>query len=187
MKNYKIEKFRSLYNWKNLDKKYFTDLDFMDIEHNIKLLNRKKEIPEKVTMKEEIYSIAYFDKNGNLLRIDKVGNSGVPTETYLIWEKGLLKQVFTFRLGYRFRKKLTNKKELYYIWEYQHDEMRRITKMIAISLPDSIYYDHGRTERHCRFEYDKKGLFRIYQTVIGIDILKTNKGVLIYERGKKIE
>jgi len=183
-KGLSIAWFRGMKEWDRLEKKYYKDLSFMDIEYNFKLLNRKKTILKQDTAKVGSFSIGYFEK-GLLLRIDDIQKT-LPSETYLIWEKGRLKQVLTFRLGFFLGRRIIKEEGLYDMWEYEYNNKGKIIKMIATSFPDHTYYNHEGVTRVCRFEYDKKGLFRIYQRV-GTNLSDLGGEILIYERGKKIK
>ena len=88
-------------------------------------------------------------------------------------------------MRYFLGKKVEKKEKAYDFWDFKHDKFGKITSMLNYSIPDKIYYNHDGVSRFCRFKYDKKGLFRIYQEV-GTNLNDFDGKVLIYERGKKI-
>jgi len=182
-KKYNLNSLRKKYSWDSLKKVYYNNLSFIDIEFNIKLLERKKKILGKNIKSKEGYSISYSDKKGKLLRLDETGP--VPSETYLVWKDELLKEVLTFRRGYFYGKKISKGGELSNYWKYDYKKDKPV-KLIYLSLPDNTYYHHGMIKRVCRFVYDSKGLLKVYQTVKGISSVP-EKEVIAYERGKKIK
>jgi hypothetical protein len=151
------------------------------IKEDIAKYKRKKSISKEEALKESYYSIWYFNENNLPIRTEQIG--GIPSETYLIWQNNKLVEVFEFRLGYRFTKKVADP-GLASEYHYSYDDKSRVIKMIRIDHPDYEYYSHGRHEIHVRYEYDDKGLFRKYQNLLGFGPEIEGEDI-IYDREKE--
>lgn len=104
-----IETYRKTFPKDNCNIKYYPELDFLDISEDIKKLSKKKSKDlEEITT--PYYSIGFFLKD-KLIRIDNVG-SGIPKETYVIWENGLIKEAHEFFWVYVGDRKFQEKHKL---------------------------------------------------------------------------
>ncbi|HZD59153.1 MAG TPA: hypothetical protein VE439_01710 [Anaerolineae bacterium] len=177
-----IDRFRAMHNWYSLDKSYYENLSFLDIEANIDGLIRKKSISKGGAESKSSYSTCYFNKIGLPIRIDKIGGA-IPSETYLVWHGDILTDVFQFRLGYKHGQKVTDKIELAYRWRYKY-EGGRLMGLVQVCLPDPDYWANPKHERHHRHEYDQKGLLRTYRWVTGLTP-ELEKMVVVYDRERE--
>jgi hypothetical protein len=143
--------------------KYYPELDFIDIFDNIDKVNKKKS-KNISDIETNYHSVGYF-KNERLIRIDQVG-SGMPKETYIIWENGKIKEAHEFFLGIRWGKKISNKEQISSSWYYTY-ENNLTKKVVWLHHEDRKYYDHGKMTVTYDYEYDSKGLLFIKQTVMG--------------------
>jgi uncharacterized protein YwqG len=178
-----IETYRKTFPVKKCEIKYYTELDFLDIADDIKKLNKKKNKSlDEITT--PYHSVGFF-LNDKLVRIDNVG-AGIPTETYIVWENGLIKEAHEFYLGVRWGKKISNKTQLSLSWYYTY-ENNLTKKVIWVDYEDRKYYDHGEMTITYDYEYDKKGLLLIRQTVMGTGKLWKEPQIQIsYDREKEI-
>lgn len=158
-----IETLRKITPVENIIIKYYPDLSFPDVYDNIDKVNKKKS-KSLSDIGTNYHSIGYF-QNEKLLRIDQVG-AGIPKETYIIWENGKVKEAHDFFLGIRWGEKISNKEQLSSSWFYTYEN--DLTKRIVwLNYEDRVYYDHGRMKVTYDYEYDKKGLLFIRQTLMG--------------------
>jgi hypothetical protein len=158
-----IETLRKITPIDNCLIKYYPDLDFIDISDNIDNVNKKKS-KNLSDIETNYHSVGYF-QNEKLIRIYQVGG-GIPTETYIVWENGKVKEAHEFFLGIRWGKKISNKVQLSSSWFYTY-ENDLTKKVVWLDHEDRKYYDHGKMTVTYEYEYDTKGLLFIKQTVMG--------------------
>lgn len=180
---YKIEDFRKLHNWNKLEKKYYSDLSFfVDLCENIVAIRRKKSIPKDDALKSYTYSICYFDESKKLIRVDELGNTPNPKETFLIYSNNNLTGAFTFRLGFHYGRKVSKKIELFNLYNYEY-KIGKLISMVNVSFPDPDYWGNKGDEYRLRYEYDKKGLLKIWKWSSAHPLLE--EWVVIYDRERK--
>lgn len=181
-----IEELRGLFNWDEFEKKYYSELDFLEIEDKIDSIKRKKTITPEEASERKWCSIGYFDGKNRLLRIDY--KDVIPTETYLIWEDDFLTDVFLFRLGYCGQEKVSDKPELHTEWHYKYNDKKQLIRLVVRDHPDVDYkfYNFPHTsERRLSYEYDEKGLLKAYQLYGIIPGIEKNEEVVIYDRERE--
>lgn len=159
-----IGKHRKAFPVNNCHLKYYEDLDFFDLSDDIKKLNKKKDKP-LAEITTPYHSIGYFLEN-KLIRIDQVGTNNIPTETYIIWEKEVVKEAHEYYLGMRWGKKISNRTQLSASWFYTYED-NQVKKVVWIDYEDRKYGNHGEMKVTYDYEYDSKGLLFIRQTTMG--------------------
>ena len=158
-----IENYRKDFDPNKCEIKYYLSLVFLDIYDDPKKVNKKKS-KSLIEITTPYHSIGYF-LNGKLIRIDNVG-SGIPKETYLIWENDLIKEAHEFFLGLRYDQKISKKTQPGSSWFYTY-EKDKTKKIVWIDYEDRKYYDHGEMKVIYDYEYDEKGLLFIQKTFMG--------------------
>lgn len=165
------------------DKKYYQNLDFLDISEN-PMYFRKKEIPYEKTLNES-HSIGYFKEN-HLIRFDCNGELLV-FETHLVWEDNLVLESHTFLLGYRHNRRSTMKELLvpkpYSSFKYIYDDKSRLKEYYWKSYEDTNYGNRREKLLLQSYDYDEKGLKMIYQLLY---LTNSTRGpYVIYDREKE--
>lgn len=158
-------------------------MDFIDIFENIEKTIKKKS--KSITdIDTNYYSVGYFE-NDKLIRLDQVG-TGIPKETYVIWENGKIIEAHQFFLGFNSGKKISDKEQMSSSWFYTYEN--DLTKQVVwIEYEDRNYYNHGKMTVTYDYEYDNKGLLLIRQTVMGeSEFWKKPETHISYDREKEI-
>lgn len=180
---YKIEDFRKSQNWNKLEKKYYAGLNFfVDLCENITAIKRKKSIPRQDALKSYSYSICYFDESKKLVRVDELGNTPNPKETFLIYSNNHLTGAFTFRLGFHYGKRVSKKIDLFNVYNYEYRNDKLIS-MVNINFPDPEYWGNKGDEYKLRYEYDEKGLLKIWKWSSAHSLLE--EWVVIHDRERE--
>lgn len=177
-----IEKYRKTFSSDKCNIKYYPDLEYLDIYDDIRKASKKKSKSlEEITT--PYYSIGYFLDN-KLVRIDNVG-TGIPKETYIIWESESIKEVHEFFLGWYSGKRISNKTQASSSWFYSYQN-GLLKKILWIMYEDRKYFDHGEMKVTFDYEYDNKGPLFIRKTVMGTGKLWKEPQVdIIYDREKE--
>lgn len=184
-----LETFRSTYNWDALRIRYFRDLDFLDIAESVPNIGRKREISKTEAESGTYYSIAYFDTHGRLVRLDRTGSGTIPSETYIEYEDNRPVRAVKFRLGIGvFGRRVSESPDVSDEWVYKYNEHCRLVELAWHSFPSlnfryGYHYNESFTYRY--FEYDEKGLLRVYQQHKGLSVEGTPFSygkVIIYDR-----
>ncbi len=173
MENVNIKDMRKRCNTDGCEVKYYADFDFLDIYEEPNKIRKKSLSPEKIST--NTYSIGYF-RDGKLVRIDV--KSKMPTETYILYENGLVSAAYSFS---QFKQPLNlflKKPVLIASYNYVYDNEGR---MLQSKWKHLIEYNQFVTSIVLDYEYDDKGLCYIRKTISNT-AMKTPERFIVYDR-----
>lgn len=151
--------------------KYYTDFDFLDVYEEPNKI-RKKSISSENIPKDR-YSIGYF-RDGKLIRI--TAKDKITTETYILYEKGLVCAAYTFQFKEPLH--LFKKPDLIASYTYTYDENDR---MLQSQWKHISGYDRHISSVVSDHEYDDRGLRYIHKTVSNTAAKEPEKFIM-YDR-----
>jgi len=180
--NYNIQTLTKNYDWTVCEKRFYDNLDFVDLFENIAIINRKKTISES-SINLNHYSIAYFHKN-RLVRIETLGEKAIHSDTYLIWENEFLINALSFNNGIFYGKRYSNSIVAQNSWFYKYED-GRITEIKWILHADKVFFKLDELITNYEYKYDKLGLSIIYKTIEGDKLFEKFGKVILYDREKE--